>query len=214
MTTKFAALAVFLLCFMPATKIEHAQASLMLTKKTKPEAKQLLTHINNDEEESFPSLSADKDKKKVKPIKLSARTEKKEKPNSIETSSHPKEKAERKYSQSEKELLSRLVHAEAKGESYKGKVAVASVVLNRTEERGFPDTIRGVIYQKNAFEPVANGSINQKADKDSIEAAEEVLSDKNRETEAIFFYNPKTASDDWIRSRKVIERIGKHVFAM
>lgn len=64
MTTKFAALAVFLLCFMPATKIEHAQASLMLTKKTKPEAKQLLTHINNDEEESFPSLSDDKDKKK------------------------------------------------------------------------------------------------------------------------------------------------------
>ncbi len=111
-------------------------------------------------------------------------------------------------------MLSRLVHAEAKGESYEGKVAVASVVLNRTDKNGFPDTIRGVIYQKNAFEPVANGSINQEPDKESIEAVEEAMSSKDRETEALFFYNPKTASDDWIRSRKIIEKIGRHVFAI
>ncbi|AEP86354.1 cell wall hydrolase [Bacillus spizizenii] len=209
MTTKFTALAVFLLCFMPAAKIEHTQASLLSTKKTKHEEAKWLTHIDQDKDESFPSLSADKDQKKIKPIKLSAHTEKKEKDKPTKTT----EKKET-YTQSEKDLLSRLVHAEAKGESYKGKVAVASVVLNRTEKKGFPDTIRGVIYQKNAFEPVANGSINQKPDKESIAAAEEALSSKNRETDAIFFYNPKTASDDWIRSRKIIEKIGRHVFAI
>ncbi|MCY7767596.1 cell wall hydrolase [Bacillus inaquosorum] len=209
MTTKFTALAVFLLCFMPASKIEHTQASLLSTKKTKHEEAKLLTHINQDTDTSFSSLSADKDKKKIKPIKLSANTEKKEEEKQKKTNDK-----EETYSQSEKELLSRLVHAEAKGESYEGKVAVASVVLNRTEKKGFPDTIRGVIYQKNAFEPVANGSINQKPDKESIAAAEEALSSKNRETDAIFFYNPKTASDDWIRSRKIVERIGGHVFAI
>ncbi|MFH0345425.1 cell wall hydrolase [Bacillus vallismortis] len=208
MTTKFTALAVFLLCFMPAAKIEHTQASLMSTKKTKQEAK-WLTHIEHDTERSFPSLSADKDEKKIKPIKLSTNTEKKEKDKPAKTN----EKKET-YTHSEKELLSRLVHAEAKGESYKGKVAVASVVLNRTEKKGFPDTIKGVIYQKNAFEPVSNGSINQKPDKDSIAATEEALSSENRETDAVFFYNPKTASDDWIRSRKIVERIGRHVFAI
>ncbi|MGG1227387.1 cell wall hydrolase [Bacillus halotolerans] len=209
MTTKFTALAVFLLCFMPASKIEHTQASLLNTKKTKHEEAKLLTHINHDTDTSFSSLSADEDKKKIKPIKLSANTEKKENEQSEKTN----EKKET-YSESEKELLSRLVHAEAKGESYEGKVAVASVVLNRTDKNGFPDTIRGVIYQKNAFEPVANGSINQEPDKESIEAVEEAMSSKDRETEALFFYNPKTASDDWIRSRKIIEKIGRHVFAI
>nr|WGD76823.1 cell wall hydrolase [Bacillus subtilis] len=208
MTTKFTALAVFLLCFMPATKIEHTQASLLSAKKTKHEEAKWLTHIDQNTNESFPSLSADKDKK-IKPIKLSAHTEKKEKDKPNKTNDEKET-----YTQSEKELLSRLVHAEAKGESYKGKVAVASVVLNRTEKKGFPDTIRGVIYQKNAFEPVANGSINQKPDKESIEGAEEALSKKNRETDAIFFYNPKTASDNWIRSRKIVEKIGRHVFAV
>ncbi|MCO4851069.1 cell wall hydrolase [Bacillus vallismortis] len=209
MTTKFTALAVFLLCFMPAAKIEHTHASLMSTKKTKYEEAKWLSHIERGADGSFPSLSADQDKKKIKPIKLSAHTEKKEKDKPAKTT----EKKET-YTQSEKDLLSRLVHAEAKGESYKGKVAVASVVLNRTEQKGFPDTIRGVIYQKNAFEPVANESIKEKPDKESIAAAEEALSSQNRETDAIFFYNPKTASDDWIRSRKIIEKIGGHVFAI
>ncbi|NTU26284.1 cell wall hydrolase [Bacillus tequilensis] len=209
MTAKFTALAVFLLCFMPAAKIEHTHASLLSTKKTKHEEAKWLTHIEKDRYESFPSLSADKDQKKIKPIKLSAHTEKKE-------NDKPDKTTEKKetYTKSEKELLSRLVHAEAKGESYKGKVAVASVVLNRTEKKGFPDTIRGVIYQKNAFEPVGNGSINQKPDKESIAAAKEAMSSKNRETDAIFFYNPKTASDNWIRSRKTVEKIGRHVFAI
>ncbi|KAF1680919.1 cell wall hydrolase [Bacillus mexicanus] len=207
MTTKFTALAVFLLCFMPASKIEHTQASLLSTKKTKHEEVKLLTPINQDTDTSFSSLSADKEKKNIKPIRLSANTEKKDEKSQTDDQ-------EETYSQSEKELLSRLVHAEAKGESYKGKVAVASVVLNRTEKKGFPDTVRGVIYQKNAFEPVANGSINQKPDKESIDAAKEVLSSKKRETDAIFFYNPKTASDHWIRSRKTVEKIGRHVFAI
>ncbi|MCY7610624.1 cell wall hydrolase, partial [Bacillus safensis] len=45
----------------------------------------------------------------------------------------------KQYSNEEMDLLSRLVHAEAKGESYEGKKAVASVVLNRVEHRSFPD---------------------------------------------------------------------------
>lgn len=63
MTTKFTALAVFLLCFMPAAKIEHTQASLLSTKKTKHEEAKWLTHIDQERDESFPSLSADKDQK-------------------------------------------------------------------------------------------------------------------------------------------------------
>ena len=42
-------------------------------------------------------------------------------------------------------LLSKLVYAEARGESYKGQVAVAAVVLNRVSSASFPNTISGVV---------------------------------------------------------------------
>src|SRR5699024_9828711 len=48
----------------------------------------------------------------------------------------------------EKELMANLVHAEAKGEPYAGKVAVATVVLNRVDSSDLPDTVSGVIYEK------------------------------------------------------------------
>lgn len=70
-------------------------------------------------------------------------------------------------SQKEKDLMARLVTAEAGGESYKGKVAVAKVILNRVNAKGFPNTITGVIYEPikygYAFTPVTDGRINQPA---------------------------------------------------
>ena len=57
-------------------------------------------------------------------------------------------------------LLARLVHGEARGEPYKGKVAVAAVVLNRVRSASFPNTIAGVIYQSGAFDAVSDGQIN------------------------------------------------------
>jgi N-acetylmuramoyl-L-alanine amidase len=72
---------------------------------------------------------------------------------------------------SDHRLLSKLVYAEARGEPYKGQVAVAAVVLNRVRSSSFPNTISGVIYQKNAFSCVPNGSINNTPDSSAIRAA-------------------------------------------
>ena len=68
-------------------------------------------------------------------------------------------------------LLARLVHGEARGEPYKGKVAVAAVVLNRVRSASFPNTIAGVIYQSGAFDAVSDGQINLAPDDESIRAA-------------------------------------------
>ncbi|PEC45658.1 spore cortex-lytic protein [Priestia megaterium] len=118
---------------------------------------------------------------------------------------------------SEKDLLARLVEAEAKGESYEGKVGVATVVLNRVDSPKFPDTVTGVIKQvvgkAYAFSPVQNGSINKPASEDSKKAVEQALTRKDRLDDSIYFYNPKTATDNWIRSRAVIKTIDHHVFA-
>lgn len=114
----------------------------------------------------------------------------------------------------EKKLLARLVQAEAEGEPFEGKVAVADVVLNRVEHEQFPDTIKDVIYQKNAFEPVQNGSINEPASNEAVKAVEEALIDQDKNEELLYFYNPETATSDWIFSREVVKKIGNHSFAI
>ncbi|MDQ0247064.1 spore germination cell wall hydrolase CwlJ-like protein [Bacillus fengqiuensis] len=117
----------------------------------------------------------------------------------------------------EKDLFARLVEAEAKGESYEGKLAVATVVLNRVDSPEFPDTITGVIKQvvgkSYAFSPVQNGEINKPASDEAKRAVEEALTRKDRLNDCIYFYNPDIATDDWIRSREVVKTIGNHVFA-
>mgnify|MGYP003576257909 CR=1 FL=1 len=118
---------------------------------------------------------------------------------------------------SEKDLLARLVHAEAKGEPYAGKVAVATVVLNRVDSSLFPNDIKNVIYQKDqgyyAFSPVQNGTINQPADEQSKKAVQEALAYRGMGNKSLYFYNPNTASSKWITTRQVTTKIGNHVFA-
>ena len=111
-------------------------------------------------------------------------------------------------------LLSKLVYAEARGESYKGQVAVAAVVLNRVASSEFPNTISGVIYQKNAFSCVDNGSINSTPDSSAIKAALDALNGWDPTGGCLYFYNPKKTSDQWIRTRTVTTVIGNHHFAV
>lgn len=117
----------------------------------------------------------------------------------------------------EKELMARLVRAEAVGEPYAGKVAVATVVLNRVKSDQFPNTVRSVIYQISnghyAFTPVQNGQINQPADYSSRRAVNEAIALMGKGNGSLFFYNPRTAKSSWISSRPVTVRIGNHVFA-
>ena len=72
-------------------------------------------------------------------------------------------------------LLSRIVYAEARGELYKGQVAVAAVVLNRVASSSFPNTISGVIYQSGSFDAVSDGQINLTPDSTARKAAQEAL---------------------------------------
>lgn len=121
-------------------------------------------------------------------------------------------------SESEKDLLARLVLAEAQGEPYAGKVAVATVVLNRVDHPGFPNTVHDVIYERTstghyAFTPVANGQINKPADAESIRAVNEALAFRGQGSGSLYFYNPKTATNQWIKSRPITVIIGNHVFA-
>lgn len=118
------------------------------------------------------------------------------------------------HSSSDVNLLARLVYAEARGEPYKGQVAVAAVVLNRVRSSQFPNTIAGVIYQKNAFTCVNDGQINLTPNAESRRAAQDALNGWDPSGGCLYYYNPKTASDKWIFGRTTVTVIGNHRFAV
>ncbi|WFR62569.1 cell wall hydrolase [Paenibacillus amylolyticus] len=121
------------------------------------------------------------------------------------------------YSVSDKELhlLQKIVMAEAEGEPYEGKVAVANVVLNRLRSANFPDTIYKVIYQKSQFSPVANGRLKRVVpNEDSIKAVNAALNGKKEVADDTYYFLSLTLADDLTvaRSQKKVKTIGHHTF--
>lgn len=116
------------------------------------------------------------------------------------------------YSSSDVNLLAKLIAAEARGESYRGQVAVGAVVLNRVEHASFPDTIAGVIYQRGAFSCVNDSNWYVSPDSNSIKAARDCINGWDPSGGAIYYYNPSKTSNSFMFSRPVITTIGNHVF--
>jgi len=116
------------------------------------------------------------------------------------------------YNSADYELLARIISAEARGESYLGQVAVGAVVLNRIEHPSFPDTVSGVVYQNGAFSCLYDGQFYEPIADSAYSAARDALNGLDPSGGAIYYYNPKTATNKWIRSRPVITTIGRHVF--
>ncbi len=109
-------------------------------------------------------------------------------------------------------LLARLISAEARGEPYVGQVAVGAVVLNRVRHPSFPSTVSGVIYQTDAFTCVSDGQFNQPIAESAYRAAQDALNGWDPSGGAIYYFNPTTATSQWIWSRPLIVTIGNHRF--
>ena len=115
---------------------------------------------------------------------------------------------------SDKYLLAKAIHAEARGEPYTGQVAVGAVILNRVKNANFPNTIAGVIYQRGAFTAVDDGQINLAPNDTSLRAAQDALNGWDPTYGCIYYFNPATATSSWIWSRKQVTTIGKHIFCL
>lgn len=120
----------------------------------------------------------------------------------------------RQESSGDVNLLAHIIHGEARGESYVGKVAIGAVILNRTTDSRFPKSIAGVIYQPGAFTAVDDGQINLDPDTESYNAARDALNGWDPTGGCVYYFNPATATSSWIWSRPVMTVIGKHYFAM
>jgi N-acetylmuramoyl-L-alanine amidase len=109
-------------------------------------------------------------------------------------------------------LLARLISAEARGEPYRGQVAVGAVVLNRVEHPSFPNTMSGVIYQAGAFSCLDDGQFDEPVVQSAYNAARDALNGTDPTGGAIYYFNPATATNKWIWSRPLILVIGSHRF--
>nr|WP_281098771.1 cell wall hydrolase [Halobacteroides halobius] len=132
----------------------------------------------------------------------------------IQATASLNEKTKVKISQEELKLLTRAVYSEARGEPYSGQVAVAAVILNRVEHAGFPDTIRGVIFEPWAFTAVHNGQYWLNPNKTARKAALDAVKGWDPTGGAIFYYNPAKVTSNWIYTREVVKKIGDHYFAI
>ncbi len=112
--------------------------------------------------------------------------------------------------------LSRIISAEARGESLRGKMAVGNVVLNRVRSKQFPNTIYGVIFDKKygvQFAPTSNGTIYNTPTAESVIAAKMCLEGYSISNSALYFFNPRYTSGTWVKqNRDYLFTLGNHVF--
>ena len=112
--------------------------------------------------------------------------------------------------------LSRIISAESGGEPFRGKLAVGNVVINRKNSPAYPNSIWGVIFDRKhgtQFTPAVTGTIYKTPTAESILAAKACLEGYSISSTALFFLNPRIATNFWIVKNRPFEfSIGNHDF--
>ncbi|MFS0776283.1 spore cortex-lytic enzyme [Neobacillus sp. 3P2-tot-E-2] len=116
------------------------------------------------------------------------------------------------FSSNDIQLMANAVYGESRGEPYTGQVAVAAVILNRVNSASFPNTVSGVIFEPGAFTAVADGQIWLTPNETAKKAVLDAINGIDPTGNALYYFNPVTATSKWIWSRPQIKRIGKHIF--
>ncbi|MDE6107899.1 MAG: cell wall hydrolase [Oscillospiraceae bacterium] len=115
--------------------------------------------------------------------------------------------SDKPYTDSDLDLISRVITHESGNQPLEGKMAVGNVILNRVNNSLFPDTVSEVIYQKNQFP----GATNATANAESIIAAKLVLEGANVVPDAYYFNGVGKAC--WAsRNKTLLYTIGGHAF--
>ncbi|ODT83348.1 MAG: hypothetical protein ABS76_02990 [Pelagibacterium sp. SCN 64-44] len=127
---------------------------------------------------------------------------------------------------SDRELwcLATAIYFEARGESYRGQVAVAQVVMNRTKDHRYPDTICGVVFQnqhrKNAcqFSFACDGIPEVVNERKPWEQAEDIAQKVTKgelyltEVGSATHYHATYVRPAWAPRMEKVTQIGLHVF--
>lgn len=129
------------------------------------------------------------------------------------------------------QCLTVAVFKEARGESYKGKVAVAQVVMNRARHFYYPPDICKVITQKHQFSWYKGNTAEYRKllkgdligfkplDISAYQESKQIalkafygLLDPIPELENSLWFTTKDVKPGWTGNLRVVARIGEHVF--
>ncbi len=117
------------------------------------------------------------------------------------------------FSQNDINLMAHVVYGEARNQPFTGQVAVAAVILNRFHSNVFPHSIPGVIYQPGAFTSMSNGQAWLGLHRVNVQAVLDAIHGWDPTHGALYYWNPATATSQWIWSQPIMLQIGNHVFA-
>ncbi len=131
------------------------------------------------------------------------------------TTPKPTEKpSSSKYSDSDIYLVAQVVYLEGKGGTTAGFKAIAGVILNRINSSAFPNTVEGVIFQKNQF-TVARNEENLRSQKPSsaiVDAVEAVFNGGDNPLPSdVVFFRTASAGKSW-GSREYYKTIDNNAF--
>jgi spore germination cell wall hydrolase CwlJ-like protein len=108
------------------------------------------------------------------------------------------------YTEQEKAYIARVVYAEARGEPFEGKVAVAAVVLNRFESGKFGRTVKKVVFARNQF------AVSRRYNDECMAAVNAAIDQRDAFPDNMYYFRV-SKSKRW-RNFKYHTRIGHHSF--
>lgn len=135
-----------------------------------------------------------------------------------------KSKDGKRWSDKEMQCLATAIYFEARGEAYRGQVAVGQVVLNRVKHRLYPSTICGVVFQNQhkrnacqfsfACDGIPERVTEPKAWKQAQEIAKGVVDGTLYLSEVGYatHYHATYVYPHWAPRMKKVTKVGLHVF--
>lgn len=109
-------------------------------------------------------------------------------------------------SSAEREMVERVVAAEARGESFEGQAAVAEVIYNRCMNRG--QSVEQVIWADKQFAHPYGGEISQ----DTKEAVAAVFDYELLSLDGAEYFHADYVLPSWAEDMEKVCQIGGHIF--
>lgn len=106
----------------------------------------------------------------------------------------------------EREMIERVVAAEARGESFEGQAAVAEVIYNRCINRG--QSVEEVIWADKQFAYPYGGEISQ----DTKEAVAAVFDYELLSLDGAEYFHADYVTPSWAENFEEVCNIGNHIF--
>ena len=116
-----------------------------------------------------------------------------------------------------KELIIRVVFAEAGNQPYVGKLLVAATIKNRSEQWGLSpvDVVTATGQYAKPYSSSTFTEAQQKQYDDCKQAVEEVFNNYSTYDDVLYFCNPKISNPDslkWMQTKQYVVTVADHTF--